>query len=418
MYDVIIIGGGLSGLAAAVKLSLMGMRVALFEKSPMLGGRCYSYIDKKTGDIVDNGQHVLLGAYHNLLEYLEIIGTEHLLKREPLLSLPFYHPQRGRAIFQVSSLPKPFHLTAGMLKFKLLSFKDRRHLLKVGLELSSASGGWSDELEEKLSSLTIDQWLDSLSQSSETKKTLWYPIAISVMNERPEKASALLFARSLRAAFLGKKSDSAVLIPTVGQTELYVEQAEKLFNRNHGKIFLNTEVDSIEVYGDKVASIRLKDGSKYKAMDNFESSPIVSFHLWFDKNFMDVDYIGLIDRHLQWIFDRRTIMKEDKPTGFISAVISGAFEDIDLTKEKLIALALREIREVFPESRETKLIHSVIIKEKRATFSATNEIEKFRPPSETSIRNFYLAGDWTNTGLPATIEGAVMSGFRAADLLK
>lgn len=441
MCDVIIIGGGLSGLAAAVKLSSNGARVGVFEQAPRLGGRCYSYTDQTTGDVVDNGQHVLLGAYHNLLHYLDLIGTRQLLKNEPSLSMTFHHPEKGRGKFEIASLPKPLHLTAGMLRFKLLSFKERQRLLNVGLELN----GWNADVETKLRALSVEQWLKSLKQSEEARKCLWYPIAISVMNELPEKASSLLFAHVLRAAFLGKKSDSAILIPTVGQSELYVYEAQRLIEKHHGKIYLNSEVGSLDVRENKIIGVILKNGSLIRAknvistimphplkkliptplrneepfsfLDKFDTSPIISINLWFDKEFIDVDYIGLIDRNLQWIFNRRKLMNEQKSTSYITAIISAAHKHVELSKEKLITLALRDIHEVFPESRSAKLFHSVIIKEKRATLSATNEVEHFRPSPTTPIENFYLAGDWTNTGLPATIEGAVMSGFKAAELI-
>jgi squalene-associated FAD-dependent desaturase len=441
-FDVAILGGGLSGLAAAVKLSLGGARVALFERAGKLGGRCYSYVDEATGDVVDNGQHVLVGAYHHTLHYLELIGTRGFLRRQPRLSLPLHHPTKGFCLFEVSSLPRPFHLSAGMLTFKLLSLRERRRLLNVGLALSS----WTSALERELSLLTIDRWLDSLNQSAEAKRCLWYPVAISMMNEHPERASALLFARSLRATFLGRKSDSAILIPQIGQTELYAREAESLIVQNRGVIFTNAEVVEVEMMGSKVIGVRLKNGRRVSAkhvisalpyfalrkimparvrnekpfidLSRFESSPIISLHLWFDRDFMNVDYVGFIGRTLQWVFNRRRIVGDSKTTGYISAVLSGAYGIVDEPKEKLIPVALQELREVFPEARQAKLIHSVVIKEKRATFSATNDVEPYRPSPETPVRNFYLAGDWTNTGLPATIEGAVMSGFKAAELVK
>ncbi len=441
MFDVIVIGGGLSGLAASVKLVSKGARILLIEKAPRLGGRCYSFVDNKTNDVVDNGQHILLGAYHNLIEYLDIIGTKNLLKKTPILSLPIYDHHRGRGVFQVSNLPNPLNLTSSMLKFKLLSFRERKKLLKVAFELRR----WNNKLEAKLSSMTINDWLDSLEQSADVKKLFWYPIAISIMNEKPDSASALIFARALRATFLGKKSDSCLLIPTVGQTELYSDGGVKFIHERKGKILLNTEIVSMEIDGDKITSIKLKNGekvtanyyisslppqqlqgilpSKLKTIKPFDtlwkyvSAPIISFHLWYEKNFMDVDFIGLANCNLQWLFDRRRFIKSDKHTGFISAVISGAYDYVNLTKEKLLSLAMQDIYKVYPESRKIKLLHSIIIKEKRATFSATNDAEKIRPSTQIPLLNFYLAGDWTNTGLPATIESAVISGFKAANLI-
>lgn len=404
-----------------------------------MGGRCYSFIDEKTGDVVDNGQHVLVGAYHNTLRYLEMIGTRSLLKEQSKLSLPFFHPQKGFHTFSVSSLPKPFHLTAGMLKFSLLSFWERKRLLNVGLELQR----WNKEKEQKLAHLTIDEWLTSLNQSEEAKKCFWNPISISVMNELPERASALLFARSLRSTFLGKKSDSALLIPTVGQTELYATPAEEFLKRHKAKIFLNAQVEKIickngkaigiEVGGKLIKAERIISTVPYFALQSllpddvqrtepfnhlhrFKSSPIVSIHLWFEKELMEEDFVGLIDMKLQWIFNRRKIIGSPPAGGLqlISAVISGAHEEVKLSKEELVELAMKDLHKIYPKTQNSKPKTSVVIKEKRATFSPTNDIEPFRPNTVSPVHNLFLAGDWTNTGLPATIEGAVMSGFVAA----
>ncbi len=438
--DVIVIGGGLSGLAAAIKLSLSGAKVVLIEQKTVLGGRTYSFTDPNTGDVVDNGQHILVGAYHNTLKYLDLIGTKHYLKRQTKPHLYFHHPQKGLHTFEISNFPKPFDITAAMLSYKILSFRDRNKLLRVGLELKR----WNEQLERKLSLLSVESWLDSLNQSEETKQCFWYPIVISVMNENPNLASALLFARSLKNTFLAKKSDADVLIPTVGQTKLYVEEGVDLLRKNKGEVITNAKVKSIIVSdgtalgvdaGKKIKSKYVISSVPYynvpqlipkgylnNTMSNelniFESSPIVSINLWFDRKVMDIEFVGLINRNLQWIFNRRRITGDaTKPENYISAVISGARDEIHLRKDELVRMAVGELREVFPECRQAHLTNSIVIKEKRATYSATNEVESIRPNPETSIKNFYLAGDWTNTGLPATIEGAIQSGFRCAELI-
>lgn len=439
MVDVVIIGGGLSGLSAAVDLAQRGLRIVLAEQGPKLGGRCYSYIDKTTGDIVDNGQHVLLGAYHHLLHYLELIGTAQFLKHEPTLRLTFHHPSKGFGTFRIVSLPRPFDLAAGIFQFTILSFRDRQRLLNVGRYLHS----WNQQKEEELSSLTLKQWLVSLHQSEEAQRCVWNPIAISVMNDLPEKSSALLFARSLRAVFLGRKADSAILIPTVGQTELYVDGAVQFLKKHHVEILMNAEVHKIQTNNSIVTGVSLKDGPSLHSkavistvpyyslkrllateqqvllrcseIDTFSSAPIISLHLWFDKEFMSDEYIGLIDRTIQWLFNRRKITGGDPPSiGYLSAVISAAYDYIDMPKEQLVARALDDIQNVYPESRDARLVSSVVIKEKRATFSSSTDTEKLRPTAKTAIEHFYLAGDWTQTGLPATIEGAVKSGVTAA----
>jgi squalene-associated FAD-dependent desaturase len=438
-FDIVIVGGGLAGLAAAVECASRGGSVALLEQAPKLGGRCYSYIDETTGDTVDNGQHILLGAYRATLRYLSVIGSEQLLRNIPRLRFPFVHPFKGAVVFEVAALPKPLHVPAGMLRYTHLSLTDRRKLLRVGLELAR----WTKRLEARLSTLTVDDWLTRLGQSDDAKQCLWNPIAVSVMNEAPERASALLFARSLKLAFFGTKSDAAVLIPTVGQTELYVRGASEFLARHECRIETQTAVRSINILGNRATGVTLTDGrsilsdkvisavphfacagllpqqfrttAPFSHFHRFRSSPIVSIHLWFDQLQVDFDYAGVIGGTIQWIFNRRRLLTESpKHTAYLSAVISGAHTVVDSPKEELLALALQDVGRIVPEANHRRLLHSVIIKEKRATFSPTIESETIRPSTETPIQHFYLAGDWTNTGLPATIEGAIQSGFSAA----
>ena len=442
MVDVVVIGGGLSGLAAAVQLVSNKYSVTLLEQSPKLGGRCYSYVDEKTGDVVDNGQHVLLGAYHDVLRYLDIIGTKQFLKYEPSLKLPFHHPEKGFADFQFSSFPKPFDIAIGMLKFKLLSFGDRRRMLDVGQYLNK----WNSGVESSLADLTVDQWLKKLNQSDEACRTFWNPVAISVMNDLPEYSSALLFARAMRTAFFGTRSDSAVLIPTIGQTELYVDNAVEFIRKRNGNIQTNTEVTGLMIQNGKVEGVRLQNGESVSSksviaaipyfalerlipkeyqkqvpfyfLSNFSSAPIISIHLWFDTECMEQEFVGVVGKSIQWIFNRRKIIQGNKPAGgYISCVISGAYDFIEFSKEKLVEIALNDIQSMYPESKKSKLIHSVVIKEKRATLSNTGTMNSFRPDARTPVGNFYLAGDWTATGFPATIEGAVKSGFTASELV-
>src|ERR1041384_3250361 len=435
--DVVVIGGGLSGLAASVDLASRGAAVLLCEAGPRLGGRCYSYVDVRTGDTVDNGQHVLLGAYHNVLEYLARIGSVRFLKKQRSLTLPLHHPEKGFHSFSVPEVPKPFDLPAGMLRFGLLTLQDRRRLLNVGLALR----GWDRNMEESLSQKTVAGGLSGLGQSRESMECLWNPIALSVMNESPEEASALLFARALRGAFMGEKSDSSILLPTVGQSDLYVAGAIEYLMRRKAKILLNSEVRTLAMRGSGVSHLELQGGMKvtggfivsavpyfalrrmippefmtetpFEGLGKIGSSPIVSIHLWFEKDFMESDLLGLIGRRVQWLFNRRRIMRgSGKTTGYVSAVISAARPFLHLTKERLVEIALQDIRGMYP--RTGRLLCSGVIKEKRATFSPTCGVERFRPGARTTLRHIFLAGDWTDTGLPATIEGAVVSGLKAA----
>jgi zeta-carotene desaturase len=291
--------------------------------------------------------------------------------------------------------------------------------------------------------MTVEEWLTALHQSPEVKKTFWYPLALSVMNELPERASALLFARTLRSVLAGPTAQRVVLISSVGQNALYVEGALRFLREHHAEVTTSTEVERLDVDGGSVAGIRLKNGTSISAthvvaavpyfavnrmlppslqavkpfsdLPRFQSSPIVSVHLWFDRDWMDMDYVGLIGRTTQWLFNRGRISGNmHSSRSSLSAVISAAYNIVDLDKQEIVAIVTKELKEAFPNSSPSSLIHSVVVKEKRATFSPTIEIEPLRPGTATPLKNFFLAGDWTNTGLPATIEGAVASGLKAA----
>ena len=437
--DVVIIGGGLSGLAAAVELASRGASVVLCEQAPRLGGRCYSYVDRKTGDVVDNGQHLLIGANHHVLNYLERTGARAHLRKRRETGLPLHHPVKGMTTFEIPSFRQPLRLARSILKKNLLTLRDRRKLMNV----ASALSGLDPHSERVLASVTVEQWLTALGQSEEARICLWYPIAVSVMNDLPERSSALLFARALKLALMGAPSDSSILLPSVGQSELYVDGASEYLNARKAALLKNTQVRSLEIKGSEVSAVVLNDGTRIRpswvistvpyfslgsliprklkrekpfgGLGRIESSPIVSFHFWFDKDFMELDFLGLIGRRIQWVFNRRRIMGEDqKQTGYVTAIISGARRYVDLPGADLRSIALEDLRSAFPGMDGSRLLFSIIIKEKRATFSPTCDVESLRPFPETPIRNFFLGGDWTNTGLPATLEGAVISGYTAA----
>ncbi|HLF14533.1 MAG TPA: hydroxysqualene dehydroxylase HpnE [Bacteroidota bacterium] len=441
-YDAVIIGGGLSGLAAAVKISAGGGRVALFEQSPKLGGRCYSYRDATTGETVDNGQHVLLGSYRALLHYLGVIGTSHRLRAEPSLTLPFHHPDRGFATLRMASLPAPLDLTAGILKYRFLSVREKADLLRAGKWLSS----WTPAKAKSIESLTVDEWLTMMGQDRNSRHCFWDPISVSVMNERPDAASALLFARAMRRTFLEKNADSRMLIPTVGQTELYVRGAVRFLESRGSLVRLKTPVDGIALTGRGTDGVYLRDGGLVgggsvissvppwalaailpadgatapilAAARTITPSPIVSINLWFDRAFMEGEVLGTIGRTVQWVFNRRAILGEGGGKGgCVSCVISAARDVMAVSPASLAELAAGELRSVFPGAARAGLVHAVVIKEKRATFSPTPAAEASRPAAASPVRGLFLAGDWTDTGLPATIEGAVVSGYAAADLV-
>jgi hydroxysqualene dehydroxylase len=435
--DVIVVGGGLSGLSAAVDLASRGLSVCVLERNQHLGGRAYSFIDDKTGEEIDNGQHLMMGCYHETRWLLRTIGSDHLATLQPNLHIDFRDPDAGPASLHCPSLPGPFHLLAGLLGLKTLSLLDRLKLLRVGLEIHKHP----ETIEPSIGGLTVHQWLDSLGQSEANKKRLWNIIAVGSLNGDPKEVSALLFYRVLRAAFLGNRENSSFLIPKVGLSLLFDEPSLRYVQSKAGQVLQSCAAEALIYEGSRVKAVRCSDGvtrearafvtaipwyaaanllpvneSAVSAIDRMTPSAILSIHLWFDRPVMDEDFVALLNSRVQWVFNRSKIQAVSGSAGQALAItVSDANKLVDSENRDLVALAIEDLRRVFPRVDTARVVHSMVLKEKRATFSQRPEVEPFRPSCTTSLENLFLAGDWTNTGYPATIEGAVMSGRKAAE---
>lgn len=436
---MVIVGGGLSGLAAGVTLAARGKRVLVLEQKPQAGGRAYSFRDPGTGDVIDNGQHLLIAGYARTLHFLDTIGAlgkVHIQARPELL---FHHPVRGFQRMRFPELPSPWHAIPGILGSDLLSVSDRFGILRAGRDILF----FNEERARRFSHLTVHQWLDLTGQSPDARQSFWDPLSISIMNEQSDRASAITLLRSLKEAFFGSWHNAAAVLPRVGLSELFVDDAVGFIARHGGTVRCSIDVTELVLQDGAIGEVRLKNGDAVQAsavilavpwyrLDTllsqklkevlrterynvFGFSPIVSVHLWFEADFMPDDFIGLVGRRVQWLFNRRLIMGESGKGGHISAVISAAHEYVGMTNEELVHLAIEDTQSVYPGclSRTT---HAVVIREKRATFSLSPDCEALRPDQRTPIPNLFLAGDWTNTGLPGTIEGAIVSGERCAEL--
>jgi zeta-carotene desaturase len=444
---VVIVGGGLSGLAAGVWLSRRKISVLVLEQKPSPGGRAYSFTDTVTGETVDNGQHVLIAGYDATMRFLDDLGTRHLLATQPRPLLSLHHPEKGFRRLRFPALPSPLHLGWGFLTSDLFSMADRRRMLRAGRALLR----WSERDAESIAPLTVDEWLSSVGQSAETRRSVWEPLAISIMNEHCRAASALVFVRSLRKAFLQHWQSAALAVPRVGLSELYVNDAVRVIRENGGDVRCSADVQDVQSENGMITGVRTRDAGVTACravilavpsdrirpllppelqsagyLDGLERapvSPIVSVHLWFEKDFMRADaVVGLIDRRIQWIFNKRTIAASGgaagirRPGGYVCAVISAANEFAGKTNEELTGIAAEDLRSVYGV-RVGMPVRALVIREKRATFSPTPEFERMRPGPKTPVPNLFLAGDWTATGFPATIEGAVMSAERCVPLV-
>ena len=440
--DVVVIGGGVSGLTAAVDLSSSGFSVLLIEQKHHCGGRTYSFLHKETGDEVDNGQHLMMGCYHSTLKFLTTIGSLPLVAIQKNLSVAFQHDERGLFRLQALSLPAPLNVLGGLLRLKSLTLPQRLSLLRVGFALLVAR---PDE-DTRLQSLTVSEWLDQLNQPKVNKKYLWDILAIGTLNDSPSVVSAALFVKVLQSAFFGSRFNSSMIVPKRGLSAVLVEPAIDFITRHKGAVWTDVSVDRLVISEGSVAGVMLSSGEtvptrgvvsavtyfdaprifgegidnqfpRMNADENFVSSAIVTVHLWFDRDFVEEEFVALLDSPIHWIFNKSKMSGKRKGgRSYLSLVISGAANFVDMEKENIIALAVSELRRFYPRSSEAALVHSLVIKEKRATFSPRVGIDRFRPSHTTHLKNLFLAGDWTDTKLPATIEGAVQSGYACSEL--
>jgi len=435
-FDVLIIGGGFAGLAAGVALTEAGKRVCLLEQKPHLGGRARSFRDPTTGSVVDNGQHLFMGCYHSTIHFLTTLGTLDRLHFQPRLAVPFLDRDGRLSRLDCPDWAAPWHLLLGVLRSGSFSFGQKVEVLRLGKDLRNAGRKSAPAADE-----SVTTWLGRRGQSEGLQHNFWDLLCIAAMNEDPRIASAQLFERVLRLALFSSPADSRLGIARVGLSDCYTAAAAAYIKARGGCVQTGRGVKQLLIAEGVCRGVDLGSGEKiegvpviaavpwhqlaavlpgdllrtepfFAAALALRPAPIISINLWFDAPITDLEFVGLRGTTIQWLFDKSRILSADDH--YVSLVLSGAHEHVSRSKEELLAIALRELGEMLPAVRKVKLLHALVIKERYATFSPSPEAEPLRPPARTPIRGLFLAGDWTATGLPATIEGAVQSGYTAA----
>jgi squalene-associated FAD-dependent desaturase len=438
MRHVVIIGGGFAGLSAAVALAERGVRVTVLEARPRLGGRASSFRDAGTGAVVDNGQHALMGCYRRTLAFLDRIGAAGKVRRQANLRVEFVHPLLGAGTIACPPWPSPLHLAGGLLRYRLLSPRERMGALRAGTTLMAMRR----RRDPALATATVDGVLAGLGQSPQARATFWNPVAVATLNETPERAAAGPFVEVLARAFFRSRADSQFVLPRVGLGDLYTGDACRFIERRGGQVWTHAQAGALEITDDALSGVALRDGRRIGAdacvaavppgalapllpdslgrvgalatISRLETSPIVSTHLWFDRPVLRTEFIGLLGSTTQWVFNRSALLGERGDGQCVSAVISAGHAVVDWDAERLTRTVLNDLRATIPGAASARLQHAVVVKEKQATTSPTLEAERLRPATGTPLHGFVVAGDWTATGLPPTIESAVESGERAA----
>ena len=443
-YDAVVIGAGFAGLSTAVRLTRGGARVLVLEARGRLGGRATAFPDRETGELVDNGQHILLGCYAETFTFLRDIGAIDHVRVQPQLAVTMIDRAGRRSRLACPALPAPFHLAAGILEWDALSWTDRLSVLEMAVPLRNARRELQPGSTAKAASPgeTVENWLIRNGQTPRLRELLWDPLALAALNQSPQHAAAPVFARVLAEMFGADPRAAAIALPTKPLHLMYAEPARQ-FIENAGGTVRTGAPARIRVHDDAVAAVE-SAGEQWSAdrviaavpwyamADLFDgeppalagvlerarrmsSSPIVTVNLWFDRPVMDEPFIGLPGRTMQWVFDKRLVLGGE--ASHLSMVSSGALSSVGLTNMALVAQAHAEILDAMPESRAARLTGATVVREPRATFSLAPG-EPARPSTETAVRGLLLAGDWMDTGLPATIESAVRSGHRAAQLAR
>jgi squalene-associated FAD-dependent desaturase len=421
MKRCLIIGGGLSGLTAASILSSKNINVTLIESSPKLGGRTYSFTDKDTETEIDNGQHIIMGCYKETLELLNLIGAQNNFDYQKNLYLKFIDRNKNHFQLNASSSLYPFNLLFAVKNYDALDMNDKLTFILFLLKLPFVS-------KRSLRKISVKQWLNIENQSSNTINSFWEIFCVGALNTNSAKASALVFYEILMHIFFKGNFATTIILPKHGLNESIINPASSFIAKNGGKIISSETIKVVVVKNKKIVEVK-SDENNYNEFDyvisaiplhalekiipkenleinlELKYSTILNIHIWLDKNNMQEKFYGLLNSPLHWIF-----VKEKH----INIVISDADYLAEKSKEEIYEFVMDELIQYTSIVRDD-IKQYKIIKEKRATFVPAITTSGKRPNSKTSIRNLLLAGDWTNTGLPSTIESAVKSGRIAAE---
>jgi len=431
---VAIAGGGLAGLAAGVALSDAGFRVTLFERRPYLGGRASSYQHPGTGEIVDNCQHVLLGCCTNLIDFYRRTGAEQHIRWYD--ELTFLEPGGRASKIRPSALPAPLHAGPAFLRARCLNLADK---LSIGRAMAALAPAIPAEQGE-----TFLAWLQRHGQTTQAIERFWKTILVSALNEDLDRVSVPYAAQVVRESFLKSAAAGRMGIPTIPLSDLYNAAGDTICSRA-GEVEFRSGVESFHASPSGVdvlingqartfdylvlavpfdVLVRLLPDSAAPAslvemLNRFETSPITGIHLWLDRSISDLDHAVLLDRTIQWMFHKSRLIaaRENGDGSYVELVVSSSRSLVEKSRGEIVELAVRELAEFFPAAREAKLVKSTVIKEVRATYSPCPGVDAYRPRPETAWPRVFLAGDFVATGWPATMEGAVRSGYLAAEAL-
>jgi squalene-associated FAD-dependent desaturase len=434
---VTVVGGGVAGIAAACALADAGHAVRLLERRPYLGGRASSYEHPGVGEVIDNCQHILLGCCTNLIDLyrrLDVDGDIYWAD-----GITFLEPGGRRSVLAPSALPAPLHSAASFLRAKCFTTTDK---LTIARGIAAFLGKTPADSEENFAA-----WLARHRQTRRAVQRFWHPVLASALNEEPEFISVKYAAKVFREAFLFSAQGGRMGIPRIPLSELYGRAAGYIEARG-GEVHLRASVDGFEHSSDRwivrtgehtcesdavilalpfegMAALLplLPQNQAAEALRqdlaHFHHSPITSVHLWFDREITDLTHAALLDRTIEWMYHTSKLQprREAQQGSYIELVISASKSLVPMQRQEIVDLAMRELAEFFPAAREAVLLKAAVTKEVRATYSIRPGLDRYRPGARSPWEGIFLAGDWTATGWPSTMESGVRSGYLRAEAL-
>ena len=433
-----IVGGGLAGLAVAASMVGRGLRITILESRPRLGGRASSFHDPATGEPVDNCQHVSMACCTNLADFCRRVGTGHLFRSEP--AIVFLSPEGTTSTLMAGPWPAPFHLAGSFLRANYLTRAER---LRVAYGLACLR-----MVRRSSPDQSFADWLLRHGQTIRTINRYWSTVLVSALNERLDRMDVGHARKVFFDGFLRNRQGFRMEVPLVPLGELYGTRLEKWLEGQGVSVRLGTGVRSVGVDDDGgVVGVNLRSGETIAAdfvalavpfdrvsalipeaarplvpglegAESLEASPITGVHLWFDRPVCPLDHAVTVGRTIQWVFNHSALQGREAPDGggqYLQVVISASYDLLGMDKAAILDVVRTELGEIWPAAREAKLLRWWVVTEHGATFGVRPGVEAIRPPQRTLVEGLFLAGDWTATGWPATMEGAVRSGYLAAE---
>ncbi len=430
---VAIIGGGLAGLAAAVAAVNAGLRVELFEAKRRLGGRAGSFYDVQSGELIDYCQHVSMGCCTALADFCQQTGIANYFRRDKRLT--FIGPDSRHYRFVATGwLPAPLHLLPGLMRLGYLRLAERVRIIQTMRRLVSLPA------EDGLDAQTVEGWLREQGESEQAIRRFWGVVLVSALGDRLDRASLGAAQKVFADGFMSSRHAYELVVPRVPLGEIYDRRLAAWLASRNVPVHLGTRIRGLEGDDGRMTKLMLADGTcrefdyfvvavpwhqvralfsesalkrlpALEPVDQIQASPITGVHLWFDRPILTLPHAVLIDRLSQWVF------RQDEAGRHCQVVISASQELKGRDRRAVVQQVGEELAAIWPAARGAQLLHWRMVTQPHAVFSVRPGLDRVRPVQETSIANLFLAGDWTATGWPATMEGAVRSGYLAIESL-